>query len=1135
MAAEPVGGSQAPGRSPTWERWGVAAIALAICWLYCWTASSNNSPFLFTGPRVDYYNLLLHGYLDGHTYLKVSPETEAAALRPDGTEAGSPLLDTTYYRGRIYLYFGPTPVVGLFLPYRLLTGGELSDNLAAALFAAAGFLVSLAVWRRVRRDYFPGSARWVGPVFAVLLGLGNACIIMLRRPLFYEAAIGAAYLCQATLFYALLRTLGARAAAGRLAWLGVCSLAAGLSVGARPVHAIGTVVTAFPLLWWWCQRGAAGGRRFRAREAWAAFGPLAACAAGLMAYNYQRFGSVLEFGISHQTSFPTSFSPTFILHNLKLYYFSLPGFSWYFPFLTPVQEAFRPAGYVGVEQVHGQAWATVTWLPVLLAAVWWWRERDARRRAGAVFLWAVLFCYLSNLAFLLCLAGRSSRYMVDFQPALMLLAGCAFLVGERVCGAGRPWRRIAPAGLVALATIAALHNGFASLQFYELFKQSNRATYERIATVLNAPSAWAGRWLEPDQGPIRMQVRFPSGRAGVLEPLLATGVAEYSDVLFVHYLDAGSVRFVLRHHGHGAVISDAITIAPGATHRLEIDLGSFYPPLPHPFFAAFGRGERLLIKQTLRVNLDGTDAFLTRTPFYDASPGAVSIGWNPYALPGEQPRFTGEIGGVQRSGLAGLVARKAVEEFGPIRMEIRLPQQMETREPEPLVVSGTAGRGDALFVKYDGPRQIRLGFDHWGGSSRLSGPIEVDPAAFHALEIWMGSLVPPAGAEALAHFPAFQVEQMRQTVRVVWNGREVFRTSAECYPAPPGTVDLGANDIGASSCTETFTGMIRRYSRGRISPAWAEPVPLPAGTARMQVKFPGDRIGRSEPLLATGAAGRGDLVFVTYLDADHVRFSHDHWGGALVTSPPVRIDYDGLHDLEIETSALRALAAPGPPPSAGLRLRLDGTEVMRADSPFFTPGRGEAWLGENPLGATTCEPRFGGTIVQADWGGIWDGEMDGKRDYGPVRFQLTLPERIAPEREPLLVTGRTGAADALLVAEVDAGHVRLVWDHWGVGVVSSGPIAVARGKPVWLEVEMGSLYPVESAAMSRALAPEEVARRRRQLRVTLNGAEVFRAEGAFHPAQASEVQVGLNQIGLSSAGRVFGGDLEAIQRPGGRP
>jgi hypothetical protein len=236
----------------------VACVSAAVVWIYFWIARPAVSQLGNSVAKEAYYNLLVDGFGDGHLYLKKDPLPEMARLaNPYDPLQNSHyrLHDATYYRGRYYIYFGVTPALVLFLPYRMLTGGYLWHAEAVAIFCAGSFLIAVGLLMATRRRYFPG-VRTVVMVFLVFgLGLANAMPIMLRRPDVWEVPIACASFFVMMSLAAIWRAL--HAGRGGIMWVVGASVAYGLAVGARPPI----------LLCCWCRlgcfgaEGAHGGRR----------------------------------------------------------------------------------------------------------------------------------------------------------------------------------------------------------------------------------------------------------------------------------------------------------------------------------------------------------------------------------------------------------------------------------------------------------------------------------------------------------------------------------------------------------------------------------------------------------------------------------------------------------------------------------------------------------------------------------------------------------------------------------------------------------------------------------------------------------------------------------------------------------
>jgi hypothetical protein len=138
---------------------------------------------------------------------------------------------------------------------------------------------------------------------------------------------------------------------------------------------------------------------------------------------------------------------------------------------------------------------------------------------------------------------------------------------------------------------------------------------------------------EPGVGPLELLLSLPADRpAGRAEPLVQTGVRGRADTLWIRYLDASRVVFGLDHWGSGGPESAPIEIKPDAVQRLEIHLGSLYPP-----GAENSAKHRLLVKCNGRVALDAPQ------DFHPSAPAQVVFGANPSGATTAVERFSGSM------------------------------------------------------------------------------------------------------------------------------------------------------------------------------------------------------------------------------------------------------------------------------------------------------------------------------------------------------------------------------------------------------------------------------------------------------------------------------------------------------------
>jgi len=115
-------------------------VCLLVIGIFAWIAEPIAHLGLKNPPAEDSaYNLLVQGFRAGQLNLKIEPPAGFAQLAdPYHLAPDSPymreLTDMSYYGGKLYLYFGVTPVLVLFWPYAALTGHYLPENDAVVIF-----------------------------------------------------------------------------------------------------------------------------------------------------------------------------------------------------------------------------------------------------------------------------------------------------------------------------------------------------------------------------------------------------------------------------------------------------------------------------------------------------------------------------------------------------------------------------------------------------------------------------------------------------------------------------------------------------------------------------------------------------------------------------------------------------------------------------------------------------------------------------------------------------------------------------------------------------------------------------------------------------------------------------------------
>jgi tetratricopeptide (TPR) repeat protein len=461
-------GLSAPGRGR--RRVALAAACAVVLAVLAGLASSVGSGVDWAAShRDEAYNLLARGFASGRLSLARDVPAGLASL-PDPYDpvANQPyrqfpygLHDLSYFRGRLYLYFGPAPAVLLFGPWRAATGTWLSHRAAAAALCGAGFLALAAALLVLVRRFHPGL-EGLAPACCLVLGLADGIPVLLRWTNVYEVAIAAGHAASMGALACVCLAVLRPAVRGR--WLMAAGTLYGLAIASRPSLLPGAAILLVPVLL------PPGERSGRLRLLAAAAAPVAAAGAMLLAYNALRFGDPLEFGQRYQllVGRTAGSGPPFGLRhlpfNLGQYFLEPPRLQARFPYLRDVPSGPVPAGHGLVESPFGVlACVPLCWL-ALAAPLGWRRRPPDEGRALAAATGAAALLFATGALTVAAYWWTAARYEADFLPPLVLLAVLGILALEREFAPRPAARRLVRAGWLALAAASVAFNLLASFQ-----------------------------------------------------------------------------------------------------------------------------------------------------------------------------------------------------------------------------------------------------------------------------------------------------------------------------------------------------------------------------------------------------------------------------------------------------------------------------------------------------------------------------------------------------------------------------------------------------------------------------------------------------------------------------------------------
>ena len=458
-----------------------------------------------------YYDRLAEAFRHGQLALLEQPDESLRSI-PDpypyeNRQDARYLWDISYYKGRFYLYWGPTPALVL-AAVKSVVNRVIEDQVLAIgfLLGIAGLLpwIAYRLWQVVPSPLRAGYLL----VFLPAISLNLYLLWPTGRPGVYEAAVlGGQFFLLVGVAALLEAVIKPKPAVG---WYLAAGAALGLAIGSRMtllVSAFWLVVLVLCL-----NRVRFCGLMSSFLSASAAFAlPILFSIGLLMAYNTARFGNPLESGLSYQLGIPGYppqrswvFSTRYLLPNLYHYLLRPPIWQAEFPFVfVPFIPETRwpsfirlPEHYIAHESQAG--WLSVFPLLVILPGgivlLWRWLRPclsrsglTAAAKGGSLPLegWLLLALLGSGLAqtfILLLYFFPSMRFQIEIVPLLSLSAWLTLLWLQAELRSRRWLRPLLTAVMVALACYGlavGLLGGFAAGE--QLFEEHNPILFNRLS------------------------------------------------------------------------------------------------------------------------------------------------------------------------------------------------------------------------------------------------------------------------------------------------------------------------------------------------------------------------------------------------------------------------------------------------------------------------------------------------------------------------------------------------------------------------------------------------------------------------------------------------------------------------------
>lgn len=324
-------------------------------------------------------------------------------------------------------------------------------------------------------------------------------------------------------------------------------------------------------------------------------------------------------------------------------------------------------------------------------------------------------------------------------------------------------------------------------------------------------------------------------------------------------------------------------------------------------------------------------------------------------------------------------ARVRGEPYGVVTAEVRFGEK-RGGFIEPLISVGPRGAGDVFFVRYVTDNILQFGMESIGNVLVFSDQITVDMTRTHKVECFSGTLLPGPGQP---NPPGISEAARAAGGRLVWmrvDGEVLLNEYSSSHVARPEQVFAGANVANAGAVSSQFSGSFLSVHRGGLPPLPEQlansaygPIRLVCGPARGE-------LGRPEPLLVVGEAGKAVLCYIIPLENNTARFGVEIWGRGTWQSEPVGLKPNIANEILCSFGSLYPIVGAekwGKTSMPDQRLlkrrvqiRVNGASVLEftAATPDWAGAAPAIAVGTNPAGGSVVLPKYLGEI------GTWQQE-----------------------------------------------------------------------------------------------------------------------------------------------------------------
>lgn len=388
-----------------------------------------NSLFQTTGSQIS--KELVDSFLKGQVTMLEKPNDAFLSIAdpyvPSNRVGVYYLWDHVFYKGNYYSYYGITPVFLLFLPFKLITGYYMYDGHAVLLFSIISILFLSLTYYKFIKKFCPSLPLVLQLGGYVILFMSCGILTNIVRPAFYEVSTSCAFMCMCIALYHLASsslffkkdTLNYKHLLFMSIWLS-------LAVLARATYALYALCAVILLFIAFLERRKSMNKKETILFFMVSLSPFVLFGGIQCAYNYVRFGNILEFGIQYSLTIndftKTQFHFSFAFTSLYNFLFAIPIINDTTYFIHPNALTFGASGYYFFETYTAIGLFNRVPLLYLFFALPFFKTKMQIKEKCIFILKYILPCVIVPIIIVMITweSGFAVRYYSDFAWAMVL-------------------------------------------------------------------------------------------------------------------------------------------------------------------------------------------------------------------------------------------------------------------------------------------------------------------------------------------------------------------------------------------------------------------------------------------------------------------------------------------------------------------------------------------------------------------------------------------------------------------------------------------------------------------------------------------------------------------------------------------